>query len=59
MALEVIQEITNVHEDSVCCIAYNRAKRAVYTVAEGDKAIKVSVDRMKTLSSYVSLGAAS
>jgi hypothetical protein len=41
MALEVVTEIANVHEDSVCSIAYDRAKRTVYTVAEGDKAIKV------------------
>jgi len=43
MALEVIKEIKHVHEDSVSCIAYDKAKRTVYTVAEGDKAIKVGV----------------
>ena len=41
MAYEVIKEIKNAHEDSICCIAYDRAKKAVYTVAEGDRAIKV------------------
>ncbi|KAI8472624.1 MAG: WD40-repeat-containing domain protein [Monoraphidium minutum] len=28
-------------QDSVCSIAYDRAKRTIYTAAEGDKAIKV------------------
>lgn len=41
MAYEVIKEVPNVHEDAVCSIAFDRAKRAVYTAAEGDKGIKV------------------
>lgn len=41
MAFELFKEIRNVHEDSVACIAYDRALRVAYTVAEGDSAIKV------------------
>ena len=41
MAMEVIQVIGGAHEDSIVSLAYNRVKREVYSVAEGDKAIKV------------------
>jgi hypothetical protein len=41
MAFEVLKEIPCVHEDVVCAIAFDRAKKTVYTVAEGDKAVKV------------------
>jgi hypothetical protein len=41
MAFEIFKEIAGVHEDVVCCITYDRAKKTVYTAAEGDKAVKV------------------
>ncbi|KAF6254405.1 WD40-repeat-containing domain protein [Scenedesmus sp. NREL 46B-D3] len=41
MAMEIIQVINGAHEDDIAAIAFNRAKREVYTAAEGDRAIKV------------------
>jgi hypothetical protein len=41
MAMEVKQVISGAHEDSIIGLAYNRLKREIYSVAEGDKAIKV------------------
>lgn len=43
MAMEVIQTIPAAHEDALAGIAYNPINKQVYTCAEGDKAIKVSL----------------
>jgi hypothetical protein len=39
--MEVIQQISNVHEDKLAGVAYNHVKKQLYTCAEGDMAIKV------------------
>eukprot|EP00775_Hariotina_reticulata_P004041 gene4041-4288_t len=41
MAMEIIQVINAVHEDSIAGLAYNRVKKEIYTCADGDRAIKV------------------
>jgi hypothetical protein len=43
MALGLVKEIRAIHEDACVSIAFDCAKRAVYTAAEGDKAVKVGL----------------
>jgi hypothetical protein len=40
MAMEIFREIPSIHEENVVCIAFDRARKAVYTVGDGDTGIK-------------------
>lgn len=41
MAMEILRVLENAHDNNIACIAYNRVKHEILSVADGDKQIKV------------------
>ncbi len=40
MAMAVLRVMENVHEEPVVCVSYDRVRKEIYSVAEGDRIIK-------------------
>jgi hypothetical protein len=40
-AMEVVRVIDEAHEGPIVSLAYNKARREIYSVADGDRLIKV------------------
>lgn len=41
MAMEIAKVIDEAHEGEIVSLAYNKARREIYSSADGDKVIKV------------------
>ena len=39
--MEVVRVINEAHESDIVCLAYNKARKEIYSSADGDKVIKV------------------
>ena len=44
MAMEVTGVFATGHEDSIVALAFNRAKKEIFSAAQGDKRIHVALD---------------
>ena len=47
MAMEVVKVIEEAHESEITSITYNRTRREIFSAADGDKVIRVSVPSTK------------
>lgn len=45
--MEVIKVIEEAHESQITSLAYNKIRKEIYSSADGDKVIKVSIQKGK------------
>lgn len=54
MAMEVVRVIEEAHESEIVGLTYNRARKEIYSCADGDKTIKVSyISPLFVLTTYL------
>jgi hypothetical protein len=42
MAMEIVRVVEQAHESEIVSLAYNRARKEIYSCADGDRTIKVT-----------------